>query len=75
MTNSRLLTAMIACLFSSSAVFGQLKSTDTPSTPTDIQVTVTNEGNSDFTLTPLWFGFQNGGFDLFDPNSAPSPIA
>lgn len=38
----------------------------------DIQVSVTNEGNSDFFLTPLWFGFHNGGFDLFDPAAAAS---
>jgi len=52
--------------------WAQLASTTTPSTPTDLQVTVTNEGNSDFTLTPLWFAFQNGGFDLFDTGVAPS---
>ena len=50
----------------------QLKSTATPSTPNDIRVTITNEGNSDFTLTPLWFAFQNGGFDLFDSGAAPT---
>ncbi len=38
----------------------------------DIQVSVTNEGNSDFFLTPTWFGFHNGGFDLFDSGSAAS---
>lgn len=38
----------------------------------DIQVTVTNEGNSDFFLTPAWFGFHNGAFDLFDAGSAAS---
>ena len=48
-------------------------STPAPSSAMDIQVTITNEGNSDFTLTPLWFGFQDGTFDLFDPNAAPSP--
>ena len=32
----------------------------------DIQVDITNAGNSDFSLTPLWFAFQNGGFDSFD---------
>lgn len=48
-------------------------STATPSTANDIQVTITNEGNSDFTLTPLWFAFQNGGFDAFDVGSAASP--
>ncbi|MCA9263589.1 MAG: spondin domain-containing protein [Planctomycetales bacterium] len=44
----------------------QIMSTDTPSTPHDIRVTITNEGNSSFTLTPLWFAFQDGTFDFFD---------
>ena len=34
-----------------------------------IQVEVTNEGNSDFFITPVWFGFHNGGFDIFDPGA------
>lgn len=38
----------------------------------DIRVEVTNEGNSDFFLTPVWFGFHNGGFDLFDVGSGAS---
>jgi hypothetical protein len=38
----------------------------------DIQVSITNEGNSDFFLTPLWFGFHDGTFDLFDPGAAAS---
>lgn len=38
----------------------------------DLQVSITNEGNSDFFLTPLWFGFHNGQFDLFDGGSAAS---
>ena len=38
----------------------------------DIQVSVTNEGNSDFFLTPTWFGFHNGAFDLFDAGGAAS---
>ncbi|MEM9914728.1 MAG: spondin domain-containing protein [Planctomycetota bacterium] len=38
----------------------------------DLQITVTNEGNSDFFLTPVWFGFHNGGFDLFNPGEAAS---
>jgi len=38
----------------------------------DIQIDVTNEGNSDFFLTPVWFGFHNGGFDLFNPGEAVS---
>jgi hypothetical protein len=38
----------------------------------DIRVEVSNEGNSDFFLTPVWFGFHNGGFDLFDVGSEAS---
>ncbi|NOY43000.1 MAG: PEP-CTERM sorting domain-containing protein [Planctomycetes bacterium] len=38
----------------------------------DIRVEVTNEGNSDFFLTPVWFGFHNGNFDFFDAGSAAS---
>ena len=53
--------------------WAQLASTSTPSTANDLQITITNEGNSDFTLTPMWFAFQNGGFDLFDTGVAPSP--
>ncbi len=64
----------VACLsfIAHSAAIGQLSSTPTPSTPNDLRVTVTNEGNSSFTLTPLWFAFQNGGFDFFDVGSAAS---
>jgi len=39
----------------------------------DIRIEVTNEGNSDFFLTPVWFGFQDGSFDFFDVGSAASP--
>ena len=38
----------------------------------DLQVTVTNNGNSDFFLTPFWFAFSDGSFDLFDAGSAAS---
>jgi hypothetical protein len=51
----------------------QLASTSSPMTPNDLQITVTSAGTSDFTLTPLWFAFQNGGFDLFDTGVAPTP--
>lgn len=37
-----------------------------------VKVTVTNHGNSSFSLTPLWFGFHGGGFDLFNPGSGAS---
>ena len=36
----------------------------------DIQVDIKNEGNSDFFLTPLWFGFHQGNFDMFNAGSA-----
>ncbi len=38
----------------------------------DIQISVTNQGNSDFFITPAWVAFQNGGFDFFDVGSAAS---
>ncbi|MCA9241909.1 MAG: spondin domain-containing protein [Planctomycetales bacterium] len=47
-------------------------STSTPSTPGDYRITFTNEGGSDLTLTPLWFAFQDGGFDLFNPGESPT---
>lgn len=72
MKKIHILTAVVASVAFSSLAHAQIDSTATPSTPTDIRVTVTNEGNSDFTLTPLWFAFQNGGFDLFDPNTSPT---
>lgn len=50
----------------------QNNATPTPTTPNDIQVQFTNVGNSSFSLTPLWFGFQNGNFDHFDVGQAAS---
>ncbi len=38
----------------------------------DISVRVTNEGNTDFFLTPVWFAFQDGGFDFFDVGTTAS---
>ncbi len=35
----------------------------------DIRVEVTNLGNADLLLTPVWFGFHDGSFDLFDVGS------
>ncbi len=32
----------------------------------DIQIDVVHAGNTDFSLTPVWFGFHNGQFDMFD---------
>ncbi len=37
-----------------------------------ITVEVTNEGNSDFFITPVWFGFHSGGFDIFDSGATAS---
>lgn len=37
-----------------------------------INVSITNEGNSDFFITPLWFGLHDGTFDTFDAGSAAS---
>lgn len=34
--------------------------------PGDIRVEVTHGDNTDFSLTPVWFGFHNGMFDAFD---------
>ena len=41
---------------------------------TEIRVTVTNtSGEGGLSLTPVYFGFHNGGVDLFDVGSAASP--
>lgn len=37
-----------------------------------VRITVTNQGNSSFSLTPLWFGFDDGTFDLFTPGGTAS---
>ncbi|QDT67989.1 hypothetical protein MalM25_08980 [Planctomycetes bacterium MalM25] len=39
----------------------------------DIRVEVEHASNTDFSLTPVWFGFHNGAFDSFDAGSAASP--
>jgi hypothetical protein len=70
---SRISFAAVATLALPVCVSAQIKSTPFPTTSQDIQVTVTNEGNSSFTVTPLWFAFQDGTFDLFDVGSAASP--
>ena len=38
-----------------------------------IVVSITNEDKSDFYLSPYWFGFHDGTFDLFDAGTAASP--
>ena len=43
-----------------------------PSFGQTYDVSFTNEGNSDFFLTPLWFGLHDGSFDTFDPGAAAS---
>lgn len=39
----------------------------------DLRIAVEHAGNTDFSLTPLWFGFHNGNFDTFSTGSAASP--
>jgi hypothetical protein len=39
----------------------------------DIRISISNQGNSDFFLTPLWFGLHDGSFDLFSPGVAATP--
>lgn len=51
----------VATLFASLSAHGQ-----------DIHVSIKNEGNSDFFLTPLWFGLHDGTFDLFNPGETAS---
>ena len=63
-TRTILTTAFAATLMFQSTGFAQANG--------DIKLTFTNEGNSDFFLTPLWFGFHNGSFDLFDSGSMAS---
>lgn len=60
------------CSFAVTHASAQIVSTPTPSTSGDISVSITNAGNSDFTLTPLWFAFQNGNFDFFEVGSPAS---
>ncbi|MEM1445022.1 MAG: spondin domain-containing protein [Planctomycetota bacterium] len=38
----------------------------------DIQIDVAHGNQTDFSLTPLWFGFHNGAFDQFDIGSPAS---
>lgn len=52
---------MLALLATSATTFSQ-----------QINVSVTNEGNSDFFLTPLWFGLHDGTFDTFNAGDAAS---
>lgn len=64
---------LAACLLTTGAnqAWAQA-STAMPSTPGDYRVSFTNEGTSDLSLTPLWFAFQDGTFDLFDPAASPT---
>lgn len=65
MKTTALLTAALATTLT-------VQSTGFAQAAGDVKLTFTNEGNSDFFLTPLWFGFHNGAFDLFDPGSMAS---
>lgn len=38
----------------------------------DIRIEVEHGNNTDFSLTPFWFGFHNGAFDSFDAGTAAS---
>ncbi len=41
----------------------------------DIQIDIAHGNNTDLSLTPVWFGFHNGLFDMFDVGSpANSPL-
>ncbi len=37
-----------------------------------VVISINNPGSSSFSLTPLWYGFHSGGFDLFAPGQAAS---
>ena len=37
-----------------------------------VTISINNPGNSSFSLTPLWYGFHDGGFDFFDPGTTAS---
>lgn len=37
-----------------------------------INISISNPGSSSFSLTPLWYGFHDGGFDVFDPGATAS---
>lgn len=69
---SRTLPLVMTLIAFPTCAWAQIKSTPSPSTSQDILVTVTNEGNSSFSLTPLWFVFQDGTFDLFNIGSPPT---
>lgn len=56
-----LLPALAALILANSPLLAQ-----------QINVSVTNEGNSDFFLTPLWFGLHDGSFDTFNAGEAAS---
>ncbi len=41
----------------------------------DLIVSVTNESGNDFFQTPVWFGFHNGTFDMFNAGEAADSLA
>lgn len=61
---SILASAALATCLSPVAALGQA--------PGDIRVEVSHGNATDFSITPVWFGFHNGAFDTFDVGSAAS---
>lgn len=56
-----------------SLALAALVAVGTASHALDVNVRITNLAPQNGTfLTPMWFGFHNGGFDLFDPNQGAS---
>ncbi len=37
-----------------------------------VTISINNPGSASFSLTPLWYGFHDGGFDVFNPGQAAS---
>ena len=37
-----------------------------------VTISISNPGNASFSLTPLWYGFHTGEFDLFNPGESAS---
>ncbi|MEM6331912.1 MAG: spondin domain-containing protein [Planctomycetota bacterium] len=40
----------------------------------DIQIDISHGNNTDLSLTPVWFGFHNGTFDMFDVGSSADAV-
>ena len=54
------------------ALFSVGLNTNSVQAQSSFRVEVTNEGNTDFFTTPVWFGLHNGGFDFFDAGASTS---